>query len=461
MAEGGVSLVPFPAGNGAVLFPTDSSVVDFRGSPATANIFTPSDAATVRTVPMGTSAGASPFVAGWVAPVASGTRGQEAVVLVARLPHPPNTAQLAVAEPLGTNAVHVTFDPSSVDLLRGQTQVITATITPANAASQVSFSVQDSRATLTTSAVASATIAALGSAINISEGNSASVQLKLTDTTSVAAPGSGPDIAEIHAKLPDSVIGSLPINFKKEASELWNDFKATIRDKKDEGLETFMKTMPDDCAKRIAQQAVVQISRLGSIQDQNGAELALRALMLPTCQKGASFVITTAEGTPPVYTTVSETSPVYTIGTTTTPVTSAGTAAMPIYSTGTASSPIARSTQLERIQTHVEVHVDYSDPIADLKHLGSSVTWNRVANATHINPTVKVMFPLKQTLSHELPDGFTRDAREGIFVEINVQDEFTARELTEKGLSGLIGGTWRAEVTFGIRTNFSWNSPKH
>ncbi len=108
MAEGGVSLV-IPSGNSATLFPTDSSVVDLRGSSAMATIFTRPDTATARVAPVGTSAGASPYVAGWVVPVAGGTPGQEAVVLETRLANSPNPGQAAGSAPFGTQIAQPTL----------------------------------------------------------------------------------------------------------------------------------------------------------------------------------------------------------------------------------------------------------------------------------------------------------------------------------------------------------------
>jgi hypothetical protein len=95
MAEGGVSLV-MPTGNDAPLFPNDPSVVDPRGSSSMAAVFTRPETATVADAPDGGSASASRYVAGWVSPVASGTPGQQAVVLEARMPSP------AGAGPVGT-----------------------------------------------------------------------------------------------------------------------------------------------------------------------------------------------------------------------------------------------------------------------------------------------------------------------------------------------------------------------
>jgi len=82
MAEGGVSLVPYPAGNSAVIFPVDSSVVDLRGSSAMATVFTRPDTVTLRDAVADKRDGTSPYVAGWVAPVDNGHSGQEAVVVV-------------------------------------------------------------------------------------------------------------------------------------------------------------------------------------------------------------------------------------------------------------------------------------------------------------------------------------------------------------------------------------------
>lgn len=79
IAEGGVSLVPFPAGNSGIAFPSDSSVVDASGSPELAAVFTQVDRASLRTGQAG--AGASPYYATWVAPVGTGAHGQTAVVL--------------------------------------------------------------------------------------------------------------------------------------------------------------------------------------------------------------------------------------------------------------------------------------------------------------------------------------------------------------------------------------------
>lgn len=98
IAEGGVSLVPFPMGNGAAVFPTDASVVDLRGTPAMATVFVRPDGAAVRNG--STDTGASPYVAGWVAPIAGGTAGQNAVVLqtrLASLPNPPSGSVAAAA----------------------------------------------------------------------------------------------------------------------------------------------------------------------------------------------------------------------------------------------------------------------------------------------------------------------------------------------------------------------------
>jgi hypothetical protein len=95
MAEGGVSLV-LPA----AVYPVDASVTDPRGSSAMADIFTKPNDSTVRDASTGA---ASPFVAGWVAPVSSGTSGQQAVVLVAALPNAPNNGAIALAVPVGAN----------------------------------------------------------------------------------------------------------------------------------------------------------------------------------------------------------------------------------------------------------------------------------------------------------------------------------------------------------------------
>jgi hypothetical protein len=102
MAEGGVSLV-MPNGNGAALFPNDPSVVDARGSSSMTTVFARPETATVAEAPDDASAGASRYVAGWVSPVASGTPGQQAVVLQARSPVSADT--VAVSASAGTPTV--------------------------------------------------------------------------------------------------------------------------------------------------------------------------------------------------------------------------------------------------------------------------------------------------------------------------------------------------------------------
>lgn len=79
IAEGGVSLVPFPAGNRRIAFPSDASVVDADGSPDLATAFAQPNVATLRTGQAGT--GALAYYATWVAPVGTGARGQTAVML--------------------------------------------------------------------------------------------------------------------------------------------------------------------------------------------------------------------------------------------------------------------------------------------------------------------------------------------------------------------------------------------
>jgi hypothetical protein len=79
IAEGGVSLVPFPAGNRAVQFANDASVVDLQGNPAFATVLNWPDSSAVHMGQMG--AGWSNYVASWVAPVGTGSQQQAAVVL--------------------------------------------------------------------------------------------------------------------------------------------------------------------------------------------------------------------------------------------------------------------------------------------------------------------------------------------------------------------------------------------
>jgi len=79
IAEGGVSLVPFPAGNRAVRFPTDAAVVDLRG---TALLVPPPDSQIVTTAKPGAS-GPS-FTSGWAAQTTVDGKTQDAVVLSGR-----------------------------------------------------------------------------------------------------------------------------------------------------------------------------------------------------------------------------------------------------------------------------------------------------------------------------------------------------------------------------------------
>ncbi len=89
IAEGGVSLVPFPW-NQPFEFRVDTSVSDVRGSPTMADVFTRPETATVRTKPADAGAGASPYVASWVAPITGGPSGPgpQAVVLQGEMPNP-------------------------------------------------------------------------------------------------------------------------------------------------------------------------------------------------------------------------------------------------------------------------------------------------------------------------------------------------------------------------------------
>jgi len=106
MAEGGVSLV-MPTGNNALLFPIDTSMVDLRDSSSMATVFTRPESATVAASPDGTGANASRYVAGWVSPVVSGTPGQQAVVLEARAPSPPNAAAVVTTANAPTTALNI------------------------------------------------------------------------------------------------------------------------------------------------------------------------------------------------------------------------------------------------------------------------------------------------------------------------------------------------------------------
>jgi len=111
IAEGGVSLA-MPAGDTATLFPIDSSVVDLHGSSMMATIFTRPDTATVRAAPAGSTAGGSPYVASWVAPVDGGVPGQEAVVLETRFSNPANSGETVGRGAFGTQIARPTLAPA-------------------------------------------------------------------------------------------------------------------------------------------------------------------------------------------------------------------------------------------------------------------------------------------------------------------------------------------------------------
>jgi hypothetical protein len=104
MAEGGISY-RLPV---AILFPIDSSVVDLRTGPTTATIFVRPGSAVVRA-----PAGASPYVASWIASAAS---GEDAVVLDTRPSRPPDSPQTAATGVFGTHNSEPTLtkdDPSA------------------------------------------------------------------------------------------------------------------------------------------------------------------------------------------------------------------------------------------------------------------------------------------------------------------------------------------------------------
>lgn len=104
IAEGGVSLVPFPAGNRAVWFPTDASVVDLRGS---ALLTPPTDSQIVTTAKPGAS-GPS-FTTGWSAQTTVDGKTQDAVVLSGR-----SAFGTKIARPdLGPTLTHAVVGPGS------------------------------------------------------------------------------------------------------------------------------------------------------------------------------------------------------------------------------------------------------------------------------------------------------------------------------------------------------------
>jgi hypothetical protein len=97
IAEGGLSFDLNRATN-PILFPVDPSVVDLRGNPSFATLFTKPAGASVGESANGTSS----YVASWVAPVAGGAPGQQAVVLQAQ--------QAVAASPFGTKVSNPTLD---------------------------------------------------------------------------------------------------------------------------------------------------------------------------------------------------------------------------------------------------------------------------------------------------------------------------------------------------------------
>jgi hypothetical protein len=101
IAEGGVSLDIHRAASTPVIFPVDSSVVDLRGTPSFATLFTRPDGAMVGSG----STDASRYVASWVAPVTGGLPGREAVVLEGRR----NSGQEAVTSTFGTRISNPTL----------------------------------------------------------------------------------------------------------------------------------------------------------------------------------------------------------------------------------------------------------------------------------------------------------------------------------------------------------------
>jgi len=136
--------------------------------------------------------------------------------------------------------------------------------------------------------------------------DSVSTVLTVTDNTSEASPGNGPDTVPVEARTSTSTVATAQLNLQKTNGEMVRNFADTVRNKANDALDKQLTQLPGTCADFLVQKTIEELRKSNGdtiSQDRlNQLSTSSRQFLLPRCQQ-ATDLLTGALGFVPPDTT--------------------------------------------------------------------------------------------------------------------------------------------------------------